>query len=1033
MKTAKTFVCGFLAVVLALVFTSCSDPLDLPYEKNEQTSGITGAVTGRVIITDTQTGIGGVNITLENSNGVFSVSVLSANIGITNGTRSINGSRSAAANTTTAADGSFTLSNIPAGNYFLYASSQNSLEKAIRTNVTVTANQTINTGILPLTPVGSINGKITLDSASDNVWGFIVSVAGTSLMAMTDIEGNFEINGIPSGSYTILIMKGYFTGFFANDPAVKVTVTGGSSVSQDIGTRDISAEELLKGNVSICPITGNWLINGVDTGVSAKGRDGVDGKDGQDGKDGVTPIISISGDGYWIINGMKTIFKAIGEDGQNGIDGNSPAISISNDGYWVINGTKTIHKALGENGRDGVDGQNGKDGQNGRDGVTPIITISNNGYWVINGIETTYKAIGIDGQNGNDGITPTISISADGYWIINNIKTDKKALGEDGRDGVDGQDGKDGKDGVTPIIAISDDGYWVINGQKTIFKAIGEDGQNGQDGKDGVNGKDGVTPTISISADGYWVINGEKTTKKAIGEDGQDGRDGVDGQDGKDGQNGIDGVTPTINISADGYWVINGVKTYHKAIGENGQNGSISSVLSICLVTGNWLIDGENTGVQAQGEQGVQGDKGDTGSQGDKGDKGDKGDTGNTGSTGSTGAQGAKGNCGHYFGEWVQVSPATQTQAEVLRRTCIYSGCGFTETATGAHAHGHSFMSSYVSLTADTWANGTVSSSNGHQQWFRFTANAGTQYIHIQLGTLTDLYVQLYNNNGSELGSRVNLYGSSNTNTNMTITVTSSQTYYIKVTPSSSSGSGTFRIAFNARHLPPNTITSATALTADTWRDGVINSPDNKELWYRFTANASTQYIHVHHGTLNTLYVQLYDNNGGVLGNSVTLSNLSNTNTYMTISITSGQTYYLRVTPYSNMFSGDESGTFRIAFSSKRLNPDIITSTATALTVNTWRDGAVSSATNNEQWFRFTATAGSQYIHIKHGTLTDLYVQLYDNNGSELGSRVNLYGSTNMTITVTSSQTYYIKVAPRYDGESGTFRIAFNTSSAAPN
>ena len=75
---------------------------------------------------------------------------------------------------------------------------------------------------------------------------------------------------------------------------------------------------------------------------------GKDGKDGADGKDGVTPTIEISTDGYWIINGVKTEYKAIGTDGANGADGKdgvTPTIEISADGYWIINGVNTGYNA----------------------------------------------------------------------------------------------------------------------------------------------------------------------------------------------------------------------------------------------------------------------------------------------------------------------------------------------------------------------------------------------------------------------------------------------------------------------------------------------------------------------------------------------------------------------------------------------------------------------------------------------------------------------------------------------------------------
>ena len=76
---------------------------------------------------------------------------------------------------------------------------------------------------------------------------------------------------------------------------------------------------------------GYWYIDGVNTGVKAEGSDGKDGtngKDGADGKDGV--------DGY------------DGKDGADGKDGVTPTIEISTDGYWVINGVKTEYKAVAD-------------------------------------------------------------------------------------------------------------------------------------------------------------------------------------------------------------------------------------------------------------------------------------------------------------------------------------------------------------------------------------------------------------------------------------------------------------------------------------------------------------------------------------------------------------------------------------------------------------------------------------------------------------------------------------------------------------
>ena len=74
---------------------------------------------------------------------------------------------------------------------------------------------------------------------------------------------------------------------------------------------------------------------------------------GLPGTNGITP--TISEDGYWVIDGVKTSTKAQGERGQNG---HTPVFSVI-DGYWAIDGVKTTTKAQGEQ---GTPGQNGTDG-----------------------------------------------------------------------------------------------------------------------------------------------------------------------------------------------------------------------------------------------------------------------------------------------------------------------------------------------------------------------------------------------------------------------------------------------------------------------------------------------------------------------------------------------------------------------------------------------------------------------------------------------------------------------------------------------
>jgi hypothetical protein len=180
--------------------------------------------------------------------------------------------------------------------------------------------------------------------------------------------------------------------------------------------------------------------------------------------------------------------------------------------------------------------------------------------------------------------------------------------------------------------------------------------------------------------------------------------------------------------------------------------------------------------------------------------------------------------------------------------------------------------------------------------------------------------------------------------------------------------------------------------------------------------------LHIFFGTLTDLYVQLYDSNNNALGDR---TELYSSTRYKSLTITSGREYYIKVTPY-----GSNGGTYRIGFNTMPL-PCGTLAAAALLSAGTWADGNI-TATSGEQWFKFTATTSTHYLHVIFGTMTDLYVQLYDSNGGTLGNRTELWSTyTSKSLVVTSGQVYYVRVTP-YGSGSGTYRIAFNTSSTAP-
>ena len=351
-----------ITILLAIVFAACENGI-VPEPELGSISG-----TARFTVGENHAGI---TVTLEKTDGPRSLGAVSAARNVAAG-HSIDAGRAIIGGEKTGADGSFSFNSLEAGWYTVYASSQDSKERAVAINIPLVANQSVTNVQLNLTTVGSISGRIMLDGSQNNNSGFLVCVAGTSYMAMTDAAGNFTISDIPAAEdkYLIIVMKGNVTFPWSEEA---VSVEGGKPT--ELGTKELTGEEI------------------------------------------IDSFITISTDGFWVINGVKTTIKAQGEDGKDGIDGtNGTTPHIGEDGYWYIGIVNTGIKAQGEDGVDGIDGTNG---------TTPHI--GDDGYWYIGIVNTGIKAQGVDG---NDGTTP--HIGEDGYWHIGVINTGVKAQGIDG-------------------------------------------------------------------------------------------------------------------------------------------------------------------------------------------------------------------------------------------------------------------------------------------------------------------------------------------------------------------------------------------------------------------------------------------------------------------------------------------------------------------------------------------------------------------------------------------------------------------------
>ncbi|WP_298534307.1 leucine-rich repeat protein [uncultured Treponema sp.] len=159
-------------------------------------STATGKISGKVTFQNAAES-SGIMVTLDKTDGLRTVAVSSS----VSARSIVNSARTLVGNAVTTSDGSYLFENLEQGTYTVYASSSNSTEKAVCTNVVVRANETSIADTLRLTATGNISGRITIDGNDSGNTGFLVFVAGTSYMAMTDNYGNYTISSVPAGSW----------------------------------------------------------------------------------------------------------------------------------------------------------------------------------------------------------------------------------------------------------------------------------------------------------------------------------------------------------------------------------------------------------------------------------------------------------------------------------------------------------------------------------------------------------------------------------------------------------------------------------------------------------------------------------------------------------------------------------------------------------------------------------------------------------------------------------------------------------------
>jgi len=323
------------------------------------------------------------------------------------------------------------------------------------------------------------------------------------------------------------------------------------------------------------------------------------------------------------------------------------------------------------------------------------------------------------------------------------------------------------------------------------------------------------------------------------------------------------------------------------------------------------------------------------------------------------------------------------------------------------------------------------------KQWFKFTATAALQYLHLSFGAITNADIQVYDSDGIIVGTSA--YPTSIAKTDSikytSRTLTTGQDYYIRVTAYNKDGGGTYQIAFNTSSSTPTRVslpTDVAQLNPDEWI--VIQAHTQ---WFRFTAGVSqngdiTNVLHVREAFTASghLIAQLYESSG----ESRDTQKVFDHDIAGWSQLVPGQEYYLK------LWGDSIRGSYKIAYSNTTYLP---VTPVIQLYWDTWADGNVDAY--GEQWFVFTATVSEpyQYIHVNFGTLVNLNVQIYEESelrfsiggSGYLSSGANHDPQKSIKPLVTEGKNYYIKVSSNspngIHSSGGTFRIKFNQSAIA--
>jgi len=112
--------------------------------------------------------------------------------------------------TVTGVGGAYSFSALVDGTYTITAAAASTAEQSQTQTVDIAGGATVAAPLMTFTPLGSLSGRATLAGAATGNAGILVFATGASLAAFTTDLGDYVLDGLPAGTYSVQAVK---TGF----------------------------------------------------------------------------------------------------------------------------------------------------------------------------------------------------------------------------------------------------------------------------------------------------------------------------------------------------------------------------------------------------------------------------------------------------------------------------------------------------------------------------------------------------------------------------------------------------------------------------------------------------------------------------------------------------------------------------------------------------------------------------------------------------------------------------------------------------